>query len=137
MKLTLEEISNLNYELNGLTLTKEGVQTVFSKGLLKQKTSMKNKIYFQRLNNVVAEEVKLMEAARKELYEKYGNADEDGSITIPSNDIQEFQKEFESLLKAEKEIDVKNLWATDLTIEDLSSIETDEVYPIFFKLFDK
>ncbi len=70
MKLTLEEILNLNYEINGATMSKDGVQTVLSKGLLKQKTSMKNKLYFQRLNLLVASEVKLMEDAKKDLYEK-------------------------------------------------------------------
>ena len=41
MKLNLNEIVELHYELNGMTYTKEGVSTVVSSGLLKQKTSMK------------------------------------------------------------------------------------------------
>ena len=136
MKLTLEEILNLNYEINGATMSKDGVQTVLSKGLLKQKTSMKNKLYFQRLNLLVASEVKLMEDAKKDLYEKYGEKHDDGSITVAAENIEEFSKEFNELMSAEKEIDVKDLWSTDLTINDFSSIETDEVYTIFFKLFD-
>jgi hypothetical protein len=32
---------------------------------------------------------------------------------------------------------VVSLWSTDVTPETLSSIETEEVYPVFLKLVDK
>jgi hypothetical protein len=119
-----------------MTYTKEGVSTVVSNGLLKQKTSMKNKLYFQRLNKVVAEEIKMLDESKKELFDKFGEG-EGEEIHIPKEKIEEFNKEYVDLLKAEKEIDVVSLWSTDVTPETLSSIETEEVYPVFLKLVDK
>ena len=91
MKLNLNEIVELHYELNGMTYTKDGVSTVVSSGLLKQKTSMKNKLYFQRLNKVVAEEVKLLDESKKELFDKFGEG-EGEEIFIPKEKIEEFRQ---------------------------------------------
>jgi hypothetical protein len=135
MKLKMEEILQLNYELNGMVITKDGVQEELSKGLLKQKTSMKNKLYFQRLNKLVKEEVKLFEDTKKELFEKLGKQKEN-DLVIPDENIEEFNKEYNDLLSAEKNIDVSTLWSSPITPDDLASIETDENYPIFLKLVD-
>lgn len=135
MKLTLNEIVQLDFELNGMSYFKDGVQTPVTQGLLKQKTSMKNKLYFQRLNKIVREEVKLFEDAKKELFERLGEQ-KDNELVIPSNNLDEFNKEYNELLSVEKEIDVVNLWSSSLTPEDLSSIETEENYPIFLSLID-
>ena len=43
MKLNLNEIVELHYELNGMTYTKDGVSTVVSNGLLKQNTTMRHR----------------------------------------------------------------------------------------------
>jgi hypothetical protein len=136
MKLNLNEIVELHYELNGMTYTKEGVSTVVSNGLLKQKTSMKNKLYFQRLNKVVEAEVKLLDESKKELFDKFGEGDGEERF-IPKEKMEEFNKEYVDLLNAEKEIDVVSLWSTDITPDTLESIETEEVYPVFLKLVDK
>jgi arginyl-tRNA--protein-N-Asp/Glu arginylyltransferase len=137
MKLKLHEIVGLHYELNGITKQKnDGAQEVVSQGLLKQKASLKVKVYLQRLNKVVAEEVKLYEDNRLELYKKYGE-EADGQITLKKENFDDFNKDHEELLTAEKEVDVKMLWSTDLTVENLAAIETDEVYPIFLKLIDE
>jgi hypothetical protein len=136
MKLNLNEILDLYYELNGMTYTKEGVSTVVSNGLLKQKTSMKNKLYFQRLNKVVEAEVKLLDESKKELFDKFGEGEGEERF-IPKEKMEEFNKEYVDLLNAEKEIDVVSLWSTDITPDTLESIETEEVYPVFLKLVDK
>jgi hypothetical protein len=135
MKLTLNEIVLLDYELNGMSYIKDGVQTPVSQGLLKQKTSMKNKLYFQRLNKLVKEEVKLFEDTKKELFDKLGKQEEN-ELVIPVENIEEFNKEYNELLSAEKNIDVSTLWSSQITPDDLASIETDENYPIFLKLVD-
>ena len=145
MKLTLVEIENLNYELNGLMIRTGATQTQISKGLLSQKASMKTKLYIQRLNKIVAEEIKLLEDARKELFEKFAEIDPEVAVeegkepekVVPVEKRAEYQKEYEELMKAEKEIDVVNLWSNDLTAESIASIETDENYPVFLKLIDK
>lgn len=135
MKLTLNEIVQLDFELNGMSYFKDGVQTPVTQGLLKQKTSMKNKLYFQRLNKIVREEVKLFDDAKKELFEKLGEQ-KDNELVIPTDKLDEFNKEYNGLLSAEKDIDVSTLWSSSLTPEDLSSIETEENYPIFLSLID-
>lgn len=131
MKLTLKEVIDLNYELNGFGYqTKDGKFIQVTKGLIGQKTSMKLKLYFQRLNKIVQDEIKTFEELRKELVEKYEV--KEGEDVNP-----ELEKEYSELMKAEKEIDVQNLWSGDVTIDSLSDIQTEENYPIFLKLIDK
>jgi hypothetical protein len=134
MNLKLHEVIALYYELNGVT--KQGQETeVLSQGMLKQKTSLKTKVYLQRLNKVVSEEVKLYEEAKQELFKKYGE-EKEGMIEIPSEKIADFNKELQDLLTAEKEINVSELWGADLKLEHLESIETEEYYPALFTLID-
>ena len=135
MNLKLHEVIGLNYELNGLTKKKGNESETVLQGALKQKTSLKLKVYLQRLNKVVSEEVKLYDEAKQELFKKYG-VEEDGMISIPAENFESFNKEHEELLTAEKEINVSNLWGSDLTIDNLESIETDEFYPTLIKLID-
>ena len=132
MKLKLHEAISLHYELNGVT--KNDGQLLIQ-GLLKQKMSLKTKVYLQRLNKLVSEEVKLYEEAKQELWKKWGN-EKDGMIEIPSESVPEFNKELQDLLTAEKEINVSELWGADLKLEHLESIETDEFYPALFNLID-
>jgi hypothetical protein len=133
--MKLHEIVNLYYELNGVTKQGKEGSEVISQGILKQKTSLKTKVYLQRLNKVVSEEVKLYEDAKKELFEKYGKQEGD-SMFVPAESMEAFNQEHLDLLTAEKEINVSSLWGADLTLEALESIETDEFYPQLFELID-
>jgi len=134
MNLKLHEVIALYYELNGVT--KQGKETeVLSQGMLKQKTSLKTKVYLQRLNKVVSEEVKLYEEAKQELFKKYGE-EKEGMIEVTSEKIPDFNKELQDLLTAEKEINVSELWGADLKLEHLENVETDEYYPALFTLID-
>lgn len=133
MNLKLHEVVSLFYELNGVT--KEDGEVV-AQGLLKQKMSLKVKVYLQRLNNAVGEDIKIYEEARKELFKKYGT-EEDGKISISGENLNEFNREHNDLLTADKTIDVAALWGSDLTLDNLSSIETEEFYPLIFKLVDE
>lgn len=133
--MKLHEIVNLYYELNGVTKQGKEGSEVISQGILKQKTSLKTKVYLQRLNKVVSDEVKLYEDAKKELFEKYGKQ-EGESMFIPAESMEAFNKEHLDLLTAEKDINVSSLWGADLTLEALESIETDEFYPQLFELID-
>lgn len=134
MNLKLHEVIALYYELNGVTRQGETTE-VISQGMLKQKTSLKTKVYLQRLNKVVSEELKIYEEAKMELYKKYGE-EKEGMIEIPSEKIVDFNKELQDLLTAEKEINVSELWGADLKVEHLESIETDEYYPALLTLID-
>ena len=134
MNLKLHEVIALYYELNGVT--KQGETTeVLSQGMLKQKMSLKTKVYLQRLNKVVSEELKIYEDAKMELWKKYGE-EKEGQIEIASEKIPDFNKELNELLTAEKEINVSELWGADLKLEHLESIETDEYYPALLALID-
>ena len=133
--MKLHEIVNLYYELNGVTKQGKEGSEVISLGILKQKMSLKSKVYLQRLNKIVSDEVKLYEDAKKELFEKYGKQEGD-SMLIPAESIEAFNQEHLDLLTAEKSIDVSNLWGSDLTLETLETIETDEFYPQLFELID-
>ena len=134
MNLKLHEVLSLYYELNGVT--KQGQETeVLTQGMLKQKMSLKTKVYLQRLNKVVSEEVKLYEEAKQELWKKWGD-EKDGMIEIPAEKVADFNKELQDLLTAEKDINVSELWGADLKVEHLESIETDEFYPALFTLID-
>lgn len=133
--MKLHEIINLYYELNGVTKQTKDGDEVISLGILKHKMSLKNKVYLQRLNKVVSEEVKLYEDAKKELFEKFGKK-EGESLYIPSESIAEFNQEHLDLLTAEKDLNASSLWGSDLTLEALETIETDEFYPQLFDLID-
>jgi hypothetical protein len=136
MNLKLEEIINLYYELNGITQTSEEETKVLTQGIMKQKMSLKLKVYLQRLNAVLLEDLKLYEEARKELFQKYGN-EENGSITITQENLVHFNVEHSQLMSAEKVIDVNSLWGDNFTLDNLEDVETEEFYPLLFKLIDK
>lgn len=137
MKLKLNEIYDLNFELNGMNVkTADGKVHQQSVGLLGQKISMKVKLYLQRLSKIVAEEAELLEKSLKELFDKYAEGEE-GKKIVPADKLEEFKKEQEDVLNIEKNIDVQNLWSGEITIDSLASIETNENYPIFLKLIDK
>lgn len=136
MKLKLHEVVALHYELNGITKQKQdGSVEIISQGLLKQKTNMKTKLYLSRLAKVVDDEFKLYEDGKQELFKKYGE-EKDGMITIEKEKFADFSKEHEDLLTAEKDINVSELWSSELTIDTVAAIETDEIYPVFLKLID-
>lgn len=136
MKLKLHEVVALHYELNGITKqNQDGSSEFISQGLLKQKINMKTKLYLQRLNNAIQPEFDLFSEAEQELLKKYGE-EKDGKIFITKEKWPEFVKEKEDILTVEKEINVVELWSSELTIDNVAEIETDEVYPIFLKLID-
>jgi acylphosphatase len=135
MKLKMHEVVALNYELNGMTRQQDGTTEVVSHGLLKQKMNMKTKIYLQRLNKIVSEDVKIYEEEKQELFKKYGEQ-KDGQIEISAENVDAFVKEHEEVLLSDKDIDVANLWSGDMTIETIGNIETEEVYPVFMKLIE-
>lgn len=136
MNIKLHEVLSLYYELNGVVKTVESQTDVISQGILKQKMSLKFKIYLQRLNKIVSDEFNLFEETKKELFQKYGE-EKDGMLFIKKENEDLFRQELEDILNSEKSIDVSSLWSSDLTLDNLSSIETDEYYPVLFKLIDK
>lgn len=130
MKLTMTEINNLYFEINGLARGKE----IIMHGLLKQKTSLKTKVYLQRLAKAIEDDYKLYEKEKTELFKKYGE-EKDGMISVSADKMEDFTKDLNELGSAEKDINVTTLWSTDLTLDNLN-FDTDEYYPVFFKLID-
>ena len=133
MELNLNEVTNLWHELNGYSVTEEGKKKVLLKGFLQQKMSMKVKLYVNRLGKVVNEEIETLDKSRQELFDKYAKGEKK---EITGDDIKLFNADIMELMSAKKKIDVTTLWSSDLTINDLASIETEENYPIFYRLVD-
>ncbi|QGH72915.1 MAG: protein of unknown function DUF1617 [Podoviridae sp. ctrTa16] len=136
MNLKLYEIVNLFHELHGISKVEDGQTIPVTEGLLKQKMSLKVRVYIQRLSNILAEDYKAYNSLREELQKKYAT-NVNGMLVVEKDNIALFEKEMNDFLSAERDIEVKNLWSTDLKIDDLASIETEEHYPIFLKLIDK
>ena len=133
MELNLKEVTNLWHELNGYAVTKEGKKEVVTKGFLQQKMSMKVKLYVNRLAKIVNEEIETLDKSRQEVFDKYAKGEKK---EITGDDVKLFYDEIEELMSAKKDINVSTLWSSDLTINDLASIETEENYPIFYRLVD-
>jgi len=133
MELNLNEVTNLWHELNGYSVTEEGKKKVLLKGFLQQKMSMKVKLYVNRLGKVLNEEVETLDKSRQELFDKYAKGEKK---EITGDDVKLFNADITELMSAKKNIDVTSLWSSDLTINDLASIETEENYPIFYRLVD-
>ena len=131
MKINLNKLVMLFHELNG---RKENGEIVL-RGFLLQKMSAKTKLYVSRLNKIVQEEIELLDKANKELFDKYAIGEGDNK-KLDESGIELFNKESEELMKSEVEIQVNTLWSTDLSANDLASIETEEYYPIFYSLVD-
>jgi hypothetical protein len=133
MEFNLKEVTNLWHELNGYAVTKDGKKEILIKGFLQQKMSMKVKLYVNRLAKIVNEEIETLDKSRQEVFDKYAKGEKK---EISGDDLKLFYDDIEELMSAKKNIDVTNLWSSDLTINDLASIETEENYPIFYRLVD-
>jgi hypothetical protein len=133
MEFNLKEVTMLWHELNGYAVTKDGKKEILSKGFLQQKMSMKVKLYVNRLAKIVNEEIETLDKSKQEVFDKYAKGDKK---EITGDDLKLFYDDIEELMSAKKNIDVTTLWSSDLTINDLASIETEENYPIFYRLVD-
>jgi hypothetical protein len=143
--LQLGQILQLETEVNGVINTQTG--EVVSKGLMKEVLKFKTKYWLMQLSDDLVEEKKKIEAVRDQLVKELGQEDETGSISLPVfiNEIQDedgklvsrevnpkfldFQEKFNELLAETKE-----LTHGKFLLEDFESVESAEVYPVFFKL---
>lgn len=145
--LKLYEFYNLDAELNGVVNQQNG--EVVSKGLLAEKIKLTTKYWLNDLAKKVADEKKAVEALKEELIKKHGEADENGSVSIPmyinittneegeivSREVNpkyvDFQNDFNSLLQEERELEHK-----PFKLEEFDNVESDGVYTTFFKLIE-
>jgi molybdopterin converting factor small subunit len=155
ISLKLFEFYNLDAELNGLTNQQTGEK--IASGLIQEKLSLVTKYWLTELGKKVAAEKATIEELKNDLIKKFGKEDEKGGISIPMvideldeegqpiKDLdkdgnwftkktinpayQEFEKEFNTLLQTEKELEYKAF-----SLEDFEKVETSENYGTFFKL---
>ena len=145
ISLKLSEFYQLEAELNGVVNQQTGEK--LSNGLLNEKVKLTTKYWLSDLAKKVATEKEAVEKVKNELIQKHGEADSNGSISIPfyakeqvdeegnviSREINpkfvEFQNEFNNLLNEERELEHKGF-----KLDELESIESSENYPVFFKL---
>ena len=143
--LKLYEFYNLEAELNGVTNQQTGES--ISKGLLSEKIKLTTKYWMTDLVKKVSAEKEACEAIKTDLIKKHGTPDEEGNVTIPmyinivkdeegkilsaenNPTFAEFQKEFNTLLNEEKEIEHK-----EFQLEDFENVETEGTYITFLKL---
>jgi hypothetical protein len=140
INLKLAEVVSLAIELNGNPQNPESEY----KGILNEKMSLTTRYWLNQINKEVSEEKVVVDKFRDELIAKYGDTNEDGSISLPAfiqeevdgKTLQklnpsfiEFQKEFETLLNQEKEFSYK-----PLSLAEVENIQTSENCPIFLKL---
>ena len=146
-KVTLElhEFYALEAELNGVVNQQTG-ETV-SKGLLAEKIKLTTKYWLSDLSKKVVAEKESVEKLKEELIKKHGEADDNGSVSIPmyvnivtneegeitSRDVNpkfvEFQNDFNALLKENRELEHKSF-----KLEEFENVESDGIYTTFFKL---
>jgi len=136
--LKLAEYYQLEAELNGVTNNQTGEKVL--NGLLSQKLTLSTKYWLTDLAKRVKEQTEACESLKNELIKKYGE-EKDGQIQIsfnvkneagedvPNPKFLEFQNEYQNLLNEERELEYK-----ELKLSDLGSIETEEVYSMFFSL---
>ena len=145
--LKLYEFYNLDAELNGVVNQQNG--EVISKGLLAEKIKLTTKYWLNDLAKKVTDEKKAVEALKEELIKKHGEADENGSVSIPmyinivtneegeivSREINpkyvDFQNDFNALLQEERGVEHK-----PFKLEEFDNVESDGVYTTFFKLIE-
>lgn len=145
--LKLYEFYNLDAELNGVVNQQNG--EVVSKGLLAEKIKLTTKYWLNDLAKKVADEKKAVEALKEELIKKHGEADENGSVSIPmyinivtneegeivSREVNpkyvDFQNDFNALLQEERELEHK-----PFKLDEFDNVESDGVYTTFFKLIE-
>jgi hypothetical protein len=143
--LQLGQILQLEAEVNGVMNTQTG--EIIAKGLLKEVLKFKTKYWLMQLAEELAEEKKRIETVRDQLIKELGQEDETGAISLPVyiNEVQDgngkivsrefnpkfldFQEKFNELL-----IETKELSHGKFLLEDFESVESAEVYPVFFKL---
>jgi hypothetical protein len=143
--LSLSQISQLETEVNGIVNQSTG--EVISKGLMREVLKFKTKYWLMQLSEDLIGEKKRIESMRESLIKELGETGEDGNISIPifinivldeegkevSKDVNpkflEFQEKFNDLLTETKEISHGKF-----LLEDFESVESAEVYPVFFKL---
>ena len=143
--LQLGQILQLEAEVNGVVNAQTG-QTI-AKGLMKEVLKFKTKYWLMQLSDDLIEEKKKIEAVRDQLVKELGEEDETGSMSLPVfiNEVQdedgkvvskevnpkfvEFQEKFNELL-----VETKEVAHGKFLLEDFESVESAEVYPVFFKL---
>jgi hypothetical protein len=114
---------------------------------MKEVLKFKTKYWLMQLSEDLAAEKKKIEAVRDQLVKELGEEDETGSISLPVyiNEVRDeegklvsrevnpkfldFQEKFNELLAETKELSHGKFF-----LEDFESVESAEVYPVFFKL---
>src|SRR5690625_4159840 len=100
MKLTVQDLYNLTKGLNDLLDKELSTSTSFT---------------IARNHKKVSDEAKTAEELRKKIIEKYKDKEnEDGSIQLKKDKLDEYKKEIEELHEQEVDVDIKKIKLDDL-----------------------
>ncbi len=143
IKLTIDEVLQLEAEINGLSNQQTG--EVVYKGFANHELPILLKYELSELTTTLQNEKGKVDELRNELVAKYGSTKEDGSIeikptvevkkgkkteTIKNEKYVDFLNEYGQLLAKEIEIDTPTI-----TKDDLKDVgKTTDQYKILFKL---
>ncbi|MBW6491960.1 MAG: hypothetical protein K0B15_12285 [Lentimicrobium sp.] len=129
VKITLEEALALETELGGF---RDQAGAVVMKGLLNQKLSLSKKYHLSNLLKQVSEDRAFVTKEGNKLRNELGTPEQ--ILEIAKNPMHpknlEYQNQMRELIKnTNREIEVSHV-----VIDDFETIETDEYYPVFFKI---
>lgn len=136
--LTNAEVLQLDVELNGIQSQDESQA---KKGILAEPLPIKTRYWLERINSQVSTIKTSVEKFRNELVDKLGQ-EIDGVKQIPlfiekgeekvmNPKIEEFTKEFNTILEQEEELNIPSL-----SIDDLGDLKTDVVLKVLFKVLE-
>lgn len=138
ISLKNSEVLQLDVELNGLAAQGDAEAR---KGILAEPLPIKTRYWLDRINSQVGSIKQSVEKLRNELVEKLGDEVEGGKQIplyievkgekILNPKIEEFTKEFNTILEQEEELN-----APSLKIDDLGDLKTDVALRILFKILE-
>ena len=82
---------------------------------------------------MTTEENKTFEEQKEQLFKQYGKVEGNQIVVDPEN-TPIVNEELTEMLLAEKEIDIKVFWGEANIVELIEQVETDEYYPVMYKL---
>jgi hypothetical protein len=130
IKLPLYEILELEKEIVGFdkSFTTSEVKEHVN-GFIELNIDQATKYFIHRLLLKIQEEKKLIESSKLELFQKYGESEENGNIIILPENTEIFFNELNELMNNEIEIEYK-----PIKIETLEKIVDKVFFNILYKL---
>ncbi|MBW6491861.1 MAG: hypothetical protein K0B15_11785 [Lentimicrobium sp.] len=130
VKITLEEALALETELAGF----RDHTGVIVKGLLNQKLSLSKKYHLSNLLKQVSEDKAFVTEEGNKLRNELGTPEQ--IVEIAKNHMHPKNVEYQNQMRELIQKTTKEVRITNLSMDDFGNIETEEYYPVLFKLLN-